>query len=84
MIEYWSLNPISDPESEVLDDVAESDLKRTSNALPVESKSWDSAPQYLTLWCNTDYKTKFKLVIDLHFSLMRVNFKSKVSSCFSA
>ena len=39
MIEYWSLNPISDPKSEVLDDVAESDLKRTSKALPVESKS---------------------------------------------
>ena len=54
MIEYWSLNPISDPESDVLVDVAESDLKRTSIALPVESKSWDSAPQYLTLWCNTD------------------------------
>ena len=65
MIEYCSLNPISDPESDVLVEVAESDLNRTSSALPVESKSWDSAPQYLTLWCNTDCKQKSMYVSKL-------------------
>ena len=56
MTEYWNLNPISDPASDEDGGVVESDLKRTSKALPVESKEWDSVPQYFTLWGSTDCK----------------------------